>query len=368
MGVLFALLAPFLVHTLADLPFSVQGTVKGISTGYVYFGYTDAVTGRLSGRMDSARITNGKFLYTGTVPEPAQISIGLRNGRLRFFSPRLFLDKGVLTMDIDVNKPDEMQAKGNASQDQLNAFNDRFDPILKRGNAAYGARLRAVKQHNKRAIDSLDNVFIECRSATVELVKQEVQAHPNSTVSAFIVTRHLVPIPDAEVLKPLYHQLSVQVRSSAYGKIILKAVEAGDRTAIGVKAPAFVLPDIARKKVSLDTYKGKYTLIDFWASWCGPCRAENPNVLEAYKRFHTKGFDVLSISLDDSRGNWIKAVNEDKLPWTQVSDLKGSASPVKNVYGIKSIPMNYLLDREGKIVAKNLRGAQLTKKLAELLP
>jgi hypothetical protein len=87
MGVLFALLAPFLVHTLADLPFSVQGTVKGISTGYVYFGYTDAVTGRLSGRMDSARITNGKFLYTGTVPEPAQISIGLRNGRLRFFSP-----------------------------------------------------------------------------------------------------------------------------------------------------------------------------------------------------------------------------------------------------------------------------------------
>jgi thiol-disulfide isomerase/thioredoxin len=119
--------------------------------------------------------------------------------------------------------------------------------------------------------------------------------------------------------------------------------------------------------VSLSSFKGKYFLLDFWASWCGPCRRENPNVVKAYRQYHNKGFDILGVSLDDSKDDWLKAIKKDGLSWTQVSDLKGWKNEAATLYGIQGIPMNFLIDKEGKIIAKNLRGQDLEKRLAEVL-
>jgi peroxiredoxin len=140
-----------------------------------------------------------------------------------------------------------------------------------------------------------------------------------------------------------------------------------DQTEIGKPAPDFTQNDIHGNPVTLSSFKGQYVLVDFWASWCGPCRAENPAVVKAYRRFHSKGFTVLGVSLDDEKNSWEEAVKKDGLDWTQVSDLKGGYNSVALLYDVKMIPMNYLLDKEGKIIARGLRGRQLEKKLAEIV-
>jgi peroxiredoxin len=137
-------------------------------------------------------------------------------------------------------------------------------------------------------------------------------------------------------------------------------------TAIGQPAPEFTQITADGKPVALSSFKGKFTLVDFWASWCGPCRAENPNVVKAYGRYHSKGFAILGVSLDDKKEDWEAAIKKDKLPWTQVSDLKGWQNSAAQRYGVRGIPMNFLLDKEGKIIGKGLHGEDLQNKLADI--
>ncbi len=136
---------------------------------------------------------------------------------------------------------------------------------------------------------------------------------------------------------------------------------------IGAKAPDFQLPDVNGKNVSLSDFKGKYVLVDFWASWCGPCRRENPNVVKAYKKYHDAGFEVLGVSLDKNKDKWIRAIQKDRLTWTHVSDLSYWNSKVVGLYGINGIPYTLLLDKTGTIIGMNLRGRKLEAKLAEVI-
>ena len=136
---------------------------------------------------------------------------------------------------------------------------------------------------------------------------------------------------------------------------------------VGAIAPQFSVNDVNGAPISISSFRGKYVLIDFWASWCGPCRQENPFVAKAYNRYSAKGLEIAGVSLDDDMEQWKKAVKADKLEWIQVSDLKGWESEPATLYGVKPVPMNFFLDKEGKIVAKNLRGGRLIRKLEELL-
>jgi peroxiredoxin len=146
-----------------------------------------------------------------------------------------------------------------------------------------------------------------------------------------------------------------------------KRLETIKGTMVGYKATNFAQNSPEGKPVKLSDFKGKYVLLDFWASWCRPCRMENPNVVAAYNRYKNKGFTVLGVSMDTNKDLWTAAIAADNLTWTHVSDLKGWGNEAGILYSVKGIPQNFLIDKEGKIVAKNLRGAELDEKLAEII-
>ncbi len=197
-----------------------------------------------------------------------------------------------------------------------------------------------------------------------------IKAHPDYLVSIEALQDAIGPLPnDILIYDKLFKGLDKPVRASKEGVALRKTIDGFMSVRIGVKAPLFAAPDTSGNTINLKDLRGKYVLLDFWASWCGPCREENPNVVKAYEQFKDKGFTVLGVSLDQpgKHDAWVKAINTDGLVWQHVSDLKFWKSDIAKLYSIRSIPQNFLLDPQGKIVAANLRGEALLQKLQALI-
>ena len=239
---------------------------------------------------------------------------------------------------------------------------EQSEALNKRGVTLYISG--KLTEQIKDSLFSLHDKFdLEKKSIIAGFAKE----HPASAVSAWAVSAFYGFDPNLEELQNVFSYLSEKNRHSLYGKQVADIIDATKKTAIGKTAADFRANDSNGKIVSLSSYRGKYVLVDFWASWCGPCRAENPSVVTTYNKYHSNQFDILGVSLDASSDAWLKAIKYDKLEWTQVADLKAWDSKIVIDYGIKGIPFNMLLDKEGKIIAKNLRGAALEKKLKEVL-
>ena len=168
-----------------------------------------------------------------------------------------------------------------------------------------------------------------------------------------------------ERLKPMYDRLSEEMKSSPYGQVITQRYRDAKITAVGEIAPDFTLLTPEGDSLSLYSVKAKVKVLDFWASWCGPCLREVPNVKKVYDKFHDKGFEILSVSLDDKKDNWVNAIEKNDLDWGHVSSLKGWSCPVAKLYNVSGVPAMLLIDKEGKIVATKLRGDLLMEKVAE---
>jgi len=244
---------------------------------------------------------------------------------------------------------------------------------------------KAMEIGDEDAAEAYSKQGSEVEKRQKDILRKWVLAHPNSGVTGYIITVYFSK--DNKEMEALYDGLGEHAKAGRIlqrwknpGKVdpsllSLKMNEEGEtpgrpgQIKIGDAAPAFTIPDVNGKMVSLGDFKGKYVLVDFWASWCGPCRQENPNVVKAYNKYKDKNFTVLGVSLDrpGQKDNWVKAINDDKLAWTNVSDLQFWNSEVVSLYGFNGIPFNILVDPQGKVIAEGLRGETLVAKLGEVL-
>jgi len=342
----------------SDTSYAIIGKVTGLDTGIVY------LINRETGKRDSASLDHGFFKFSGKADTAAMSTISLNNQYKRFF-----LENGKIAILVKKDSMEFAQITGTKTQDEYNYFQDQFSKKLNdRMNQLDKAYDSVAKTKNTKALDSLDKLYNALELEQKQLVAEFTRSHPGSVVSAYEIYSNFYYNPRVSQLDSIYKMLDSAMQNSYYGKMIQKTIIKEKLTAIGNPAPAFVNNDVSGKPISFTSLKGKYILLDFWASWCGPCRQENPAVVKAYHQFHNKGFDIYGISLDTDKSKWMAAIKKDGLDWTQVSDLKGWKADVVSLYGVQAIPMNYLLDKNGIIVAKGLRGEDLDKKLQELLP
>jgi peroxiredoxin len=217
--------------------------------------------------------------------------------------------------------------------------------------------------------DSLTRLQETMGTQRKQVAEQYIRKNPGSYAS-LIALRDYIPggFPDPDKLQPLFELLSPQVRETLDGKEFMNMLTTIRLVKIGTVAPDFIEKDVTGKPVGLSQFRGKYVLLDFWASWCGPCREDNPTLVKLYNRFKNKNFIIVGVSLDKPEGKaaWLKAIRDDQLAWPQVSDLKGWASGVPKLYGVRSIPQNFIIDPEGKIVAAQLHGEELHRFLEQL--
>lgn len=229
---------------------------------------------------------------------------------------------------------------------------------------------KAMYAGDRTKFQSLKKELSEIKEANIAHKKEIAQNNPNSVVSLLIINDFVKrkSIPSSES-KDLFKNLSANLKDSKSGKTLNKSIIAVNATDIGSVAPKFEAPTPNGDVLSLDDALAKVTLVDFWASWCKPCRMENPNIVSVYQDYKDKGFTVLGVSLDkpNQKNRWLKAIEDDNLTWNHVSNLQYWSDPVARMYGINSIPAAFLLDENGKIIAKDLRGNALRAKVSELL-
>ncbi|WP_182953918.1 TlpA disulfide reductase family protein [Pedobacter gandavensis] len=348
----------------------ITGKIRNYNNGLVYLRHGDNLKNGL--RVDSAKVLNGEFSFSGEISGIAPFLLGVHGkdnkGRIMpsiIYQEPFILSPGHLYFEGDFDGRAPFIAFGTKSQDEYNIFRRKIDPLNKKRTNISGKR-NGLKSSATKKLDSLSLQERLVENQIKDALRDHAIRFPNSLVSAYIAKSNLENA-DVSTIKPIYEALTSVVKESVYGKALLQMLQLSELTGIDHILPSFKLPDSKGQLVSLEEHKGSYSLIDFWASWCGPCRLEHPNLIKAYNAYQAKGFKIISISMDTNKARWLKAVTEDKLSWQQLSDLKGMESETRKMFGITTIPMNFLIDKEGKIIARNLRGTELINKLKELL-
>lgn len=318
---------------------------------------------------DSASIQNGKFVFRGSVEEPVQAFLTVRHGTPppAKTQPDYFVFF-IENSDITITAADSIKnavIRGSVAERDSREIEAQIRPltdiIIRLNNQFSG---KPHDEARKKASDSVVSLVAQIKDTRLKYIR----SHPTSFIALYHYNLYIVDKNfDPATMEPLYQQFSSALRSSRMGQLTLEKIENTKRRQVGAMITDFSQNDLDDHPFKLSSLRGKYVLVDFWASWCVPCRAENPNLVKAYNELKNKNFEVVGVSLDQSKAAWKNAVEKDGLPWIHVCDLKGWKNDVATLYNISSVPQNLLINPEGRIVARNLRGDSLLQQLSAFI-
>ena len=321
--------------------FSIDADIKGFPDGTP----VSLLNGQTGAPESETTIKQNKFRFNGKLQTP-DFKIILFNKKPPYLT--LFLDNSKVKIVGENATVDRSLVTGSVSHNEFQTLLSQLAPYQ---------NLFGENPPNDPA----------AKASVQQLTEAFIKNNPSSYIAPLAAIRYFQVSDNIENTERVYNLLSPAVKQSSMSNYVAQQIVEGKRNAIGSILPDFSQPDTTGKLVSLSSLRGKYVLIDFWASWCRPCRQENPNVVENYNKFKDKNFTVLGVSLDKSKPAWVEAINMDGLTWPHISDLQGWGNSVAQQFQIQSIPQNFLVGPDGKIIAKNLRGPSLEHKLEQLL-
>lgn len=362
--IIILLLLPILAA--AQKSYTIAGSIAGLSEpakAYLSYGQGDKAF------QDSTEIRKGKFQFKGSVAEPVQAFLTVKRGEPGASeNARDYVSFYIENTKISIAAADSIKhatIKGSVADRDNRELEAAIRPLtdtILRIMKAYEGQQRS--ETSLRAGDTVRRLVVAIKDIRLKFVER----NPNSFVALSTYNLHVLDKNfDPETMEPLFYQFSDDLKSSPLGQQTFEKMESVKRNQSGAQATDFTQEDLEGNPFQLSSLRGKYVLVDFWASWCAPCRAENPHLVKAYQELKDKNFEIVGVSLDQHRESWLGAIETDGLPWIHISDLQGWKNAVATLYGINSVPQNLLIDPQGVIVAKNLRGDDLTKKLKELI-